>query len=285
MILCVGPAERYCSRICCTTALKNALKLRELNPNARVTVLYRDIRTYGFKERLYTEAREKGIVFLRYDERHKPQVEQEAGGAEGLPEGSERLLVRAWDPTMGEWLTLAPDLLMLSNPIVPADAARELATALKVSRDLDGFFLEAHVKLRPVDFTTEGIYLAGLAHYPKFIGEAVAQARAAAARAATILSRDRLSVGGVVAQVDAAKCTACLTCVRVCPYGVPRIDQELVGVGGIAGAAEIEVAQCRGCGICVAECPARAIQLMHYTDEQMEEKIGALFELPQLLPA
>ena len=275
MILCVGPAEKYCGRICCTTALKNALKLKELNPEARVTVLYRDIRTYGFKERLYTEAREKGVFFTRYDDEHRPQVEAVDG----------RLQVKAWESTFDRWMTLSPDLLVLSNPMVPAEGAKELATTLKVSRDLDGFFLEAHVKLRPVDFATEGVYLAGVAHYPKFIGEAVVQALAAAARAATILSRDVLSVGGVVAEVDAAKCTACLTCVRVCPYGVPRINGELVGVGGIAGAAEIEVAECQGCGICIAECPARAIQLMHYTDEQMEVKIGALLELPELVPA
>jgi heterodisulfide reductase subunit A len=285
MILCVGPAEKYCSRICCTTALKNALKLKELNPDARITVLYRDIRTYGFKERLYTEAREKGVLFMRYDDEHKPQVELVTRNTQHATRDQQELQVRAWEPTFGEWIILTPDLLMLSNPVVPAEGAKELATALKVSRDLDGFFLEAHVKLRPVDFATEGIYLAGLAHYPKFIGEAVVQAQAAAARAATILSKDTLSVGGAVAQVDAAKCTACLTCVRVCPYGIPRISRDLVGVGGIVGAAEIEVAQCRGCGICVAECPARAIQLMHYTDEQMEAKIGVLLELPQLVPA
>jgi heterodisulfide reductase subunit A-like polyferredoxin len=176
-------------------------------------------------------------------------------------------------------MELRPDLVVLSNPMVPQDDAAELATKLKVPRDLDGFFLEAHVKLRPVDFATDGIYLAGVAHYPKFIGEAVAQAQAAAARAATILSKDTLSVGGVVAQVDAGLCTACLTCVRVCPYEVPKINSALLGVGGIAGAAEIEVAQCQGCGICVAECPARAISLMHFTDDQMEVKIEAL--LPQ----
>ncbi len=292
MILCVGPAEKYCSRICCTTALKNALRLKELNPDARITVLYRDIRTYGFKERLYTEAREKGVLFMRYDDAHKPQVElvtrntiHVSRTTHHATRDQQALQVRAWEPTFGEWIMLTPDLLVLSNPIVPSEGAKELATALKVSRDLDGFFLEAHVKLRPVDFATEGIYVAGLAHYPKFISEAVVQAQAAAARAATILSKDTLSVGGVVAQVDAAKCTACLTCVRVCPYSIPRINRDLVGVGGIVGAAEIEVAQCRGCGICVAECPARAIQLMHYTDEQMEVKIGALLDLRELVPA
>jgi heterodisulfide reductase subunit A-like polyferredoxin len=274
MILCVGPAEKYCGRICCTTALKNALRLKELNPDARVTILYRDIRAYGFRERLYTEARRKGVLFSRYDDQHRPEAQIVDG----------RLQVRAWEPTFGAWITISPDILMLSNPTVPSEGSKELATALKVSRDLDGFFLEAHVKLRPVDFATDGIYLAGAAHYPKFIGESVAQAQAAAARASTILCQDTLSVGGVVAEVDVAKCTACLTCVRVCPYHVPRINHELTGVGGIIGAAEIEVAECQGCGICVAECPARAIRLDHYTDEQMEVKIGALLELPALVP-
>jgi len=285
MILCVGPAEKYCGRICCTTALKNALKLKELNPDARVTVLFKDIRTYGFKERLYTEARRRGVLFLRYDDEHRPQVELVTRNTQHATQNGQELQVRAWEPTFGHWVVLHPDLVVLSNPVVPSEGARELATALKVSRDLDGFFLEAHVKLRPVDFATDGIYLAGLAHYPKFINEAVVQARAAAARAATILSKDVLSVGGVVAQVDASKCTACLTCVRVCPYGVPRINHELRGVGGIAGAAEIEVAQCRGCGLCVAECPAKAIQLKHYTDAQIEVKITALLQPAELVPA
>jgi len=292
MILCVGPAEKYCSRICCTTALKNALKLKELNPDARITVLFKDIRTYGFKERLYTEARKRGMLFLRYDDEHRPQVELVTRNTQHATRNThhasrngQELRVRAWEPTFGQWVELWPDLLVLSNPVVPSEGARELATALKVSRDLDGFFLEAHVKLRPVDFATDGIYLAGLAHYPKFINEAVVQARAAAARAATILSKDVLSVGGIVAQVDASKCTACLTCVRVCPYDIPRINHELRGVGGIAGAAEIEVAECRGCGLCVAECPAKAIQLKHYTDAQIEVKIGALLQPAELVPA
>jgi heterodisulfide reductase subunit A-like polyferredoxin len=153
---------------------------------------------------------------------------------------------------------------------------------LKFSCTLEGFFLEAHVKLQPVDFPAEGIFLAGTAHYPKLLDETIAQAGAAAARAAGILSKDTLEVGGVVAVVDSAKCTACLTCVRICPFGAASINPDLVGVGGILGAAEITAAACRGCGLCPAECPAKAIQLQHFTDEQVLAKESALFEAMDL---
>jgi heterodisulfide reductase subunit A-like polyferredoxin len=268
MILCAGlPAEKYCSRLCCTAGLKNALIFKRLNPAAQVTVLYRDIRTFGFKERLYTEARRRGILFVRYDWDCKPEVTVEDG-----------LKVRALEPVLGRELELAPDLLVLGMPMVPAEGARQLASALKVGVDLDGWFMEAHVKLRPVDFAAEGLYVAGAAHYPKLLDEAIVQAQAAAGRAMTILSRDALNVGGVVAQVEAERCVGCLTCVRVCPFDVPHMRVDLTGVGGITGAAYIEPAQCQGCGICVGECPAKAIQLLHYRDGQMEAKIAAFYE-------
>ena len=278
MIQCVGPAERYCSRICCTVALKNALRLKALNPKARVTVLYRDLRTYGFKERLYTEARRAGVLFVRYDADHKPQVRLPEGGDGEQPPTDEPLEVRVWEPMLGREMVLHPDLLVLSMPMVPAEGAEELANRLKVGVDLDGWLMEAHVKLRPVDFSTEGLYMAGAAHYPKLLDETIAQAQAAAARAATILSQDALPVGGIVAQVDPEACVGCLTCVRLCPFGVPQVRDDLTGVGAIVGAAYIEPAQCQGCGLCVAECPARAIQLMHYRHEQIEIKVAALLE-------
>jgi heterodisulfide reductase subunit A len=267
MIQCIGPAENFCSRICCTTALKNALKLKELNPRAQVTLIYRDIRAYGFKERLYTQAREKGVLFVRYDFDRKPEVTAD-----------NRITIRVFEPQLSKELTLTPDLLVLSTPVVPSPGAHELANKLKVGVDLDGFFMEAHVKLRPVDFSNDGIFMAGMAHYPKLLDETIVQAQAAAARAATILSKDQLSVGGIVAEVDPELCVGCLTCVRVCPYGVPQMTADLAGVGGILGAAHINPAQCRGCGICAGECPAKAIQLAHYRDEQMEIKINAFFE-------
>ncbi len=266
MIQCVGPAEKYCSRICCTSAIKHALALKQINPNVHITILYRDVRAFGFKERLYQEARRQGVMFVRFDFDRKPRVEVR----------DSRLRVAVWEESLGEELELHPDLLVLSMPVVSPDGADDLATRLKVPQDLDGFFLEAHVKLRPVDFASDGIFMAGMAHYPKFLDETIAQAQAAAARALTIVSKDVLEVGGVVAQVDADKCVGCLTCVRICPYDVPQVRADFSGVGGIVGAAYIEPAQCHGCGICVAECPAKAIQLLRYRDVQVEASIAAL---------
>lgn len=275
MLQCVGPWDEegdatdfYCSRICCSVAAKNALRVKDQNPDTQVYVLYsRDIRTYGFQESLYTRAREAGVVFVRYREESQPQVSTNG-----------QLRITIHDDVLGQPLTLEPELLILSEATVPAEGSRELAELLKFSCTLEGFFLEAHVKLQPVDFPAEGIYLAGTAHYPKLLDETIAQAGAAAARAASILSKDQLEVGGVVADVDPAKCTACLTCVRICPFGAVWINPELEGVGEIAGAAEVTAAACRGCGLCPAECPAKAIQLQHFTDGQVLAKEEALFE-------
>jgi len=267
MIQCVGPAEKYCARICCTTALKNALVLKRLDPAARITVIYRDMRVYGFKERLYTAARESGVVFMRYEAARKPIVSSDGGDIE----------VRVWEEILGREMVLRPDLLVLSTPVVPAPAAQGLSNQLKVPVDMEGYFLEAHVKLRPVDFLSEGIFMAGMAHYPKLLDEAIVHSQAAAARAARVLSRDTITVGGQVAVVDPALCVACLTCVRSCAYGAVRIDANLAGVGAIPGAAIIEPALCQGCGLCAAACPAKAIELRHYTDAQVMSKIDALF--------
>ena len=268
MIQCAGkPSEKYCSRICCALALKNALKLKELNPSAQITIIYRDMRTYGFGERLYTAAREKGILFVRYDFDARPEVTAGEGG----------LRVKVYEPRLGRELIFEPDMLVLSMPIVPQADARELATRLKVSCDLDGFFLEAHVKLRPVDFSSAGVYMAGMAHYPKLLDETIVQAQAAAARAALILSRDTMTTSAMVAHVNPELCVGCLTCVRICPYDVPKISADFSGVGGIIGAAYIEPVICHGCGSCAAECPAKAIEMLHYRDVQVLKKLDALF--------
>ena len=267
MIQCIGPAEQYCSRICCTVALKNALALKKFNPDIQVVILYKDIRSYGFKERLYTHAREQGVLFVRYDDDRRPLI---SSGEDNL------LLVESWDPILERRLTLKPDLLVLSMPVVPGQDMADMATLFKVPQDADGFFMEAHVKLRPVDFSTDGVFMAGMAHYPKLVDETMIQAQAAASRAARVLSHETLTVGGRVAVVDESRCTGCLTCVRICPFGVPVMQPTLTGVGDILGAAHIEAAICQGCGTCAAECPARAIQLMHYTDAQMVNKVRAL---------
>jgi heterodisulfide reductase subunit A-like polyferredoxin len=267
IIQCVGPWDEdpskifYCSRICCNVAVKNAIRIKELYPEASVTILYKDMRTYGFKEAFYTQAREKGVLFVRFDEKRKPSVSVSKG----------QLSVQIEDPMLHLPLLLHPDLLVLSEAVVPNDGSKELANLLKFPLTLDGFFLEAHVKLRPVDFATDGIYLCGMAHYPKSINETISQAEAASARAATILSQEALQVGGVVAVVEGERCAACLTCVRVCPYEVPAIN--------VKGEAEIDLAKCKGCGSCAAECPARAIELMHFRDPQLWAKCSALAEI------
>jgi heterodisulfide reductase subunit A-like polyferredoxin len=264
VIQCVGPWDEdplksfYCSRICCSVAIKNAIKMKELHPEASVTILYKDMRTYGFKEAFYTKAREKGVLFVRFDDKKKPSV--------SLSDG--RLTVQLEDPMLHLPLTLHPDLLVLSEAVVPNEGSKELANLFKFPITLEGFFLEAHVKLRPVDFATDGLYLCGMAHYPKSINETIAQAEAASARAATILSQEMLQVGGIVAVVEGERCAACLTCVRVCPYSVPIINAK--------GEAEIDVAKCKGCGSCVAECPAKAIELMHFRDVQLQAKCEAM---------
>jgi heterodisulfide reductase subunit A-like polyferredoxin len=264
VIQCVGPWDDdpsrvfYCSRICCSVAIKNAIRMKELHPETSVTVLYKDMRTYGFKEEFYTKAREKGVLFVRFDDKKKPSVSLANG----------KLVIQLEDPMLHLPLVLNPDLLVLSEAVVPNEGSKELANLFKFPLTLDGFFLEAHVKLRPVDFATDGLYLCGMAHYPKSINETIAQAEAASARAATILSQEMLQVGGVVAVVEGERCAACLTCVRVCPYDVPVINAK--------GEAEIDPAKCKGCGSCVAECPAMAIELMHFKENQLEAKCEAL---------
>jgi heterodisulfide reductase subunit A len=269
MLQCVGPAEEYCARICCATAFKNALQLKKANPSAEVIILHQDIRTYGFKERLYREALESGVLFVRYDQKHKPIVETE--------DRSQPLRIHIQDPNLAQPLRFEPDMLVLSMPVIPAEKHRELATVFKVPVDENGWFLEAHVKLRPVDFASEGIFLAGAAHYPKFLDEAIVQARAAASRAANILAQKTLRASGAIAQVDPGTCVGCLTCVRICPFDVPQIMPSSLGVGGIVGAAYIEPTACQGCGTCIGECPANAIELHHYQHEQLERQVLSLF--------
>jgi heterodisulfide reductase subunit A len=269
MIQCVHPPTDvdYCSRICCTNTMKNALRIKMLNPQCQVFVLYKDMITYGFREQFYTEARRQGVIFVRYDEEHMPQITQRDDG---------RLEVLAQEQVFGREMVLSPDMVALSMAIVPTPGTQELAETLDVPLSLEGFFQEAHLKMRPVDFMEEGIFMAGMAHYPKFIEEAIINAQAAAGRAITLLAKEPLYYGGPIAVVDADKCVGCLTCVRTCPFEIPKIMDDQAGVGDIMGAAYIEPALCQGCGTCTADCPAKAIQLMAYLDEQlMGETMGA----------
>jgi len=296
MIQCVGSREEghlYCSRVCCQEAVKNSLAIKQANPKAQVFVLFRDIRTYGFDELGYQRAREAGVVFLRFDPERKPEeslgdcpdcragdcpdfrgARRENGTVPLGPasRGSD-LRVTVFDDVLGRPIELRPDVLVLSAAIRPHPEAEAVSRALKVPLNADGFFLEAHMKLRPLDFGSEGIFLAGLAHAPKSMAESISQARGAAARAATVISKPMLDRSGVVSEVDQGACAACLTCVRLCPYKVPVISE--------AGVAYIEPASCQGCGVCAAACPRKAITTRHYRDDQITTKIDVLFGDPE----
>ncbi len=264
MIQCAGSrnGERpYCSRICCSMAVMNALSIKNSNPGANVFVLYRDIRTYGFREKYYKMARKAGVIFLRFDEDKPPVVSEDGSG----------LAVSVASSDFPEDIIIDTDLLVLSTGIKAGEDNLRIADMLKVPLNAAGFFVEAHLKLRPVDFATEGIFLCGLAHSPKQIDENISQARAAAARAATVLSKTQLEAGAQVSRVDQKKCISCMTCVKSCPYGAPFMNKD--------HKAEIAAAKCMGCGICAAECPARAIQLRHFEAKQFKIMLDTLFAM------
>jgi len=260
-IQCVGSRNEEnpnCSRICCQGAVKYALQLKELNPAMEVVVLYRDMRTYGLLEDYYREAREKGVLFSRFDLDRVPQVTAEGG----------RLQVGFLDHVLGRPISLPVDAAVLSAGAWANDT-EELASLLKLPRNATGFFIEAHAKLRPVDFASEGIFLCGMAHSPKLISESIAQAQAAASRAGAFLADVNQTISGVTAHVEPDRCAACLVCVRTCPYGVPQINRDNV--------SEINEALCQGCGTCASECPAKVIQVAHFEDDQLAAKIKTLF--------
>ena len=261
MIQCVGSRSKenpYCSRYCCSAAVKNAIRLKEINPEMNIYILYRDVRTYGFKELYYLKAREMGINFLNYDENVKPEVSADNG----------KLKVSTYDRELKADLNIEADYVVLSAAIRSNPESQKIAQALKLSNDADNFFLEAHMKLRPLDFANIGVFLCGLAHSPKLIEESISQAKGAVSRACTVLSKEELMVGGIVSHVDSEKCVACLTCLRVCPYDVPVINAD--------GVAEIAEASCQGCGNCVAACPRKAIEVYHYKDSQIISKCEVL---------
>jgi heterodisulfide reductase subunit A len=262
-IQCVGsrePERPYCSRVCCTRSLESALVLKELNPEMDVFILYRDIRTYGELEDLYQKAREEGIMFIRFDPENKPLVEI-------LPEGGLQVMVR--EPILGRMLMLKPDILTLASAILP-NPAQDLAQLFKMPLNAEGFFQEVHA-MRPVDFSADGIYLAGWAHYPKPLNETIVQAKAAAARAATVLAWEMVEVEPLVCQVNQDLCVGCGFCELACPFGAMR----LVQIPGKGYRSENIPACCKGCGVCAAGCPMRAIDMSHFRERQILAAIYA----------
>ncbi|MFH2128226.1 MAG: 4Fe-4S binding protein, partial [Pseudomonadota bacterium] len=259
-IQCVGsrdPERPYCSKVCCTHSVESALAIKEANPEAQVVILYRDIRTFGERELLYKEARSKGVLFVRYDLEHKPKVEATDDG----------LLVTVRDHVLDRDLLIEADLVGLATAIV-SNRSNDLAQMFKIPMDADGWFLEAHQKLRPVDFATDGVFMAGLAHYPKPLEEAVAQAQAAVARAVTVLSSKEMMLPGTVAFIEQRKCVGCGVCWTVCPYQAITQDDK--------GLAVVNEALCKGCGTCVASCRSGAPNLRGFTNQGVMAQIMAL---------
>jgi heterodisulfide reductase subunit A len=264
-IQCVGSRNEehpYCSKVCCTHSIKSALELKNRNPKTTVYVLYRDIRTYGKREDLYREARQQGILFFRYDLDEKPEVTA----------SHEKVAVRFNDPIIGCTLLVHADILCLAAAIVPHENIG-LVQLFKVPVDTDGWLLEAHQKLRPVEFATEGVFLCGMGHYPKPIEESITQAQAAAAKALTVLAREQIMVGGMVSRIESELCSGCLGCIPVCPYGAISFNAD-------KKIAEVNQALCKGCGACAAACPSEAAVLAGFSNTQIYAQIRSALSAP-----
>jgi heterodisulfide reductase subunit A len=263
MIQCIGSREEpnnYCSRICCQDAIKNAIAIKEKSPDAQVTILYRDIRTYGLREDYYQKARELGVLFVRFVPERKPDVNVKGA----------KIKIKTFDYVMNREIAIYPDVLVLSTGLRPHPATPKISKQYKLTLNPDGYFLEAHVKLRPVDFPSEGIYVAGLAHAPKNLDETLSQSLAAAGRAGVLLSHDRLGVSGIISKHNRNICMSCLACFRLCPFGSPFIDED--------GKISHNEVLCTGCGICAGICPAKAFQVNSFRDDQIIAMIDAATE-------
>jgi heterodisulfide reductase subunit A len=263
MIQCVGAREEkgrtYCSRICCMTAMKNALLIKELYPDTSIYILYRDLQTYGTHyEDWLRKVQHEGIKLVKYNSKKPPQVVEGENG---------KITVSVQHALLDEQLTIHSDLLVLSTPLVPQEGTKELSQLLKVAVGPDGFFFEAHVKLRPIDFATDGIYVCGTAHSPKDAAESISQAFGVASRAAIPMAVKRLRVEAITAMIDESICSGCGTCVRICPYGAIQKDEK--------GVPKVTSVVCKGCGTCAASCPERAITMRHFTDEQTKAQVLA----------
>ncbi|MBU0735110.1 MAG: FAD-dependent oxidoreductase [Proteobacteria bacterium] len=263
-IQCVGsrePMRPYCSKVCCTHSIESAIHLKELNPDMKVYILYRDIRTYGERETLYRDARLAGVIFIRFSVNQKPRVLSDQG----------RLRIEIMDSILGEQITFTADLVALASAIVPYRDER-LARLFKIPMNEDGFFVEAHAKLGPSEFATDGVFLCGMSHYPKPIDESVAQAMAASSRAVTLLARKTVRMSGTVAETDPGACSGCGVCVTICPYSAPSTLEE----GPFAGKMEVNPALCKGCGLCVASCRSGALNLKGFREDQIMAMINEI---------
>lgn len=270
MIQCVGcrnEDRNYCSRVCCSHAIKNALKLKEINPEMDIYIIFRDMRTYGFKEDFYREASEKDVKFIRYEPDDKPQVEA------AVVEGKPVLRVTATDPILGQKLAIDADVLSLAAAVIPSASTNEVAGLFKVTLSPDDFFKEAHVKLKPVEFAADGVYLCGTAHYPKHIQETINQAYGAAGRVLTLLSHDTVIASGSVCEVKENDCVSCGACISACTYGAIEFRETPQGKK-----AWVNPVLCKGDGLCNAKCPTNAIVLKHFTDEELLNQIDAATE-------
>ncbi len=273
-IQCVGSRETdrmYCSRVCCTHSVQAAIDLKEERPDREVFILYRDLRTYGEREELFHKARSRGVFFFNYEMHEKPRVN---------PLDPRRLEVMVWDHVTHEPIRIVADVVVLATAIVPNPANEELARIYKLSTDVDGFLMEAHAKLRPVDFAADGLFLAGLAHYPKPLDEAITQAKAAAARALAILANERYNLEPIKARVVTANCDGCALCLDVCPYKAISLVHETGEGGRRTSHIEINEAQCKGCGMCQGTCPKDGVMVAGFSIEQINAQVRAAFGVP-----
>jgi len=270
MIQCAGSRGddlNYCSKLCCNQAVKNALKIKEINPDSQIIVLYRDMRTYGNAEDAYLEARKKGVIFIPYTVDTKPEVSMK----------SKKLQISFFDSIMQEDVVMNPDLVALSVGI-KAEGTETLSKMLKLPTTENKFFLEAHVKLRPVEMAVDGVYICGLSHGPKPVDESVAQAQAAAAKAAIPLAKGYVNVDPIVSVIDKEDCIGCNLCVSLCPYGA--IEMKKVGK---KKKAETISASCKACGICSSHCPTFAISMGGFTNEQIFSQIDAFGSIESVI--
>jgi heterodisulfide reductase subunit A len=271
MIQCVGSRDEnrpYCSRVCCSEAVKNAIVIKNKHPETNVYILYRDIRTYGLLEEYYTQARSKGVRFIRYEEDKKPEVSAHNG----------RFKVSCEDPVLNVPVTIDSDLVVLAPAIVPGETLSEVGKLYKLSLNQDKFFLEAHMKLRPVDFATDGVFMCGLAHCPKSVEESIAQAEAAAARASTILSKEEIELEATISEVVDENCDGCAYCIDPCPYSALTLI-EYMYKGDIKKTVERDAALCKGCGVCMATCPKKGIFIRSFKLEQLSAMVEAALEV------